>query len=275
MHFIKRLFKNRSAVVGAVIVLIIFFSALGAPILAPYDANAQNLTMSSQPPSTAHLLGTDVYGRDLLSRLIYGARVSLGIGLSAAFIAASVGVFVGVFAGFMGGWVDWLLMRIVDVLMGFPRLVVMLLAVGFGTPSIWLTLSVLGLLAWMEVARIVRGEVIVIREMLYLKAAQALGLKRSRIITGYILPNVIGSVIVSTTLLIGTMILVEASLSFLGLGVQPPNASWGTILNQGRVDPVGAWWISAFSGLMVVVTVIGFNLLGDGLRDLLDPSNAS
>ncbi len=243
--------------------------------MAPYDANAQNLTMSSQPPSTAHLLGTDVYGRDLLSRLIYGARVSLGIGLSAAFIAASVGVFVGVFAGFMGGWVDWLLMRIVDVLMGFPRLVVMLLAVGFGTPSIWLTLSVLGLLAWMEVARIVRGEVIVIREMLYLKAAQALGLKRSRIITGYILPNVIGSVIVSTTLLIGTMILVEASLSFLGLGVQPPNASWGTILNQGRVDPVGAWWISAFSGLMVVVTVIGFNLLGDGLRDLLDPSNAS
>jgi peptide/nickel transport system permease protein len=252
-----------------------FFSALGAPILAPYDANAHNLMMSSQPPSTAHLLGTDVYGRDLLSRLIYGARVSLGIGLSAAFIAASVGVLVGVFAGFMGGWVDWLLMRIVDVLMGFPRLVVMLLAVGFGTPSIWLTLTVLGLLAWMEVARIVRGEVMVIREMLYLKSAQALGLKRSRIITGYILPNVIGSVIVSTTLLIGTMILVEASLSFLGLGVQPPNASWGTILNQGRVDPVGAWWISAFGGLMVVVTVIGFNLLGDGLRDLLDPNNAS
>lgn len=257
--------------VGAVIVLIIFFSALGAPILAPYDVNAQNLTMSLQPPSTSHLLGTDVYGRDLLSRLIYGARVSLGIGLSAAFIATTVGVFVGVFAGFFGGWVDWLLMRIVDVLMGFPRLVVMLLAVGFGTPSIWLTLTVLGLLAWMEVARIVRGEVMVIREMLYLKAAQALGLKRSRIIMGYILPNVIGSVIVSTTLLIGTMILVEASLSFLGLGVQPPNASWGTILNQGRVDPVGAWWISAFGGLMIIITVVGFNLLGDGLRDLLDP----
>jgi len=151
--------------------------------------------------------------------------------------------------------------------------VVVLLAVGFGSPSLWLTLIVLGLLSWMEVARIVRAEVIVIREMLYIKAATSLGLKRRRIIMGYIVPNVMGPVIVSTTLLVGTMILVEATLSFLGLGVQPPHASWGTILNQGSIDPVGSWWISTFGGLMVVVTVIGFNLLGDGLRDLLDPKS--
>lgn len=271
MQLLHNLFKNRSAVTGIVIVIIMSFCALGAPIFAPYDPNAQNLNILSQSPSLAHLLGTDLYGRDLLSRLIFGSRVSLGVGLSATFIATSVGVLAGVVAGFMGGWVDWFLMRIVDVLMGFPRLIILLLVIGFGTPSVWLTLIVLGLLSWMDVARIVRGEVIVIREMLYLKAAQALGLSRIRIITRYILPNIIGPVIISTTLLIGTMIMVEASLSFLGLGVPPPNASWGTILSQGQIDPFGTWWISTFGGIMVVITVVGFNLLGDGLRDILDP----
>lgn len=162
-------------------------------------------------------------------------------------------------------------MRGVDILLGFPKLFIVLLAVGLGTPSIWLTVAVLGALSWMEVARIVRGEVILVREMNYVKAATALGLRSSAIIFRYILPNVISTIIVSTTLLIGTMILVEATLSFLGLGVQPPDASWGTIMNQGRADPLGAWWISTFAGLSMIITLIGFNLLGDGLRDILDP----
>ena len=275
MKRVKQLIKNRSAAIGAVIVFICSIGAVGAPLFSPYDPYAQDLTILAQHPSLSHPLGTDLYGRDLLSRVLYGARVSLGIGLSAALFATLIGVFVGVIAGTLRGWVDWLLMRIVDVLMGFPRLVVVLLVVGFTTPSLWVILIVLGLLSWMEVARIVRGEVIVIREMLYIKAAVSLGLKRSRIMVGYILPNVLGSIIVSTTLLIGTMILIEASLSFLGLGIQPPHASWGTILNQGRFDPVGSWWISTFGGLIVVITVVGFNLLGDGIRDLLDPGKSN
>lgn len=273
MQFLQRLFRNRSAAIGAVIVGVISLSALAAPVLSPYDPTAQDLTILSQPPSISHPAGTDLYGRDLLTRLMYGARVSLGIGLAAALIATAVGVFVGTVAGFFRGWIDWLLMRIVDVLMGFPRLVVVLLVVGFGSPSIWLVLVVLGLLSWMEVARIVRGEVVVIREMLYVKAATALGLTRKRIIMRYLVPNVMGPVIVSITLLVGTVILVEATLSFLGLGIQPPHASWGTILNQGRIDPVGSWWISTFGGIAVVATVTGFNLLGDGLRDLYDPES--
>jgi len=245
--------------------------SLGAPLLSPFDPSAQNLAISVRPPSFSHLLGTDLFGRDLLSRLIYGARVSMGIGISAAFIAVFLGTLVGLTTGFLKGWTDKILMRGVDILLGFPKLFIVLLAVGLGTPSIWLTVAVLGALSWMEVARIVRGEVILVREMNYVKAATARGLRSSAIILRYILPNVISTIIVSTTLLIGTMILVEATLSFLGLGVQPPDASWGTIMNQGRADPLGAWWISTFAGLSIIITLIGFNLLGDGLRDILDP----
>jgi peptide/nickel transport system permease protein len=273
IQFGKRLLKHRTAAYGAGIVALVLLAAAGGPILSPYDANAQDLALLAKPPSWSHPLGTDLFGRDLLSRILQGARVSIGISLTAAAIATLVGVGVGVVAGLIGGWVDWILMRLVDVLLGFPRLFVVLLAVGFSAPSVTLTMLVLGLLSWMEVARIVRGEVLVIREMLYLKAAAALGLPRRRIVMKYVLPNLVSPIIVSTTLLVGTMILVEASLSFLGLGVQPPQASWGTILNQGRLDPVGAWWISTFAGLMVVLTVIGFNLLGDGLRDLLAPES--
>ena len=268
---LKALWNNSSGRIGLVIVGAFSIISLGAPLFSPFDPSAQNLSMSVRPPSFSHLLGTDLFGRDLLSRLIYGARVSMGIGISAAFIAVLFGTLVGLTTGFLKGWTDKILMRSVDILLGFPKLFIVLLAVGLGTPSIWLTVAVLGALSWMEVARIVRGEVILVREMNYVKAATALGLKSSAIIFRYILPNVISTIIVSTTLLIGTMILVEATLSFLGLGVQPPDASWGTIMNQGRADPLGAWWISTFAGLSIFITLIGFNLLGDGLRDILDP----
>ncbi|MFQ6674937.1 MAG: ABC transporter permease [Fidelibacterota bacterium] len=269
--FWGRLVRYRSGRVGLVLVGIILLGAVAGPMLSPYDPETQDLELLESPPSLAHPAGTDLLGRDLFTRLFYGARVSVGVGLMAALIAAGVGIFVGLAAGLAGGAVDWILMRTVDVLLAFPRLVVVLLAVGFSTPSLGLTVVVLGLLSWMEVARIVRGEVLVVREALYVKSAIALGLSRGEIATRYVLPNVISPVIVSTALLVGTVILVEATLSFLGLGVQPPHASWGTILNQGRIDPVGSWWISTFAGLLIVMTVVGVNLLADGLREATDP----
>jgi len=256
-----------------IIVGVFSIIALAAPLLSPYDPTQQNLLITSNSPSFSHPLGTDLFGRDLMSRLFYGSRISIGVGLGAAMIAVGLGSIVGLISGFSRGWIDKILMRFVDVLLGFPKLFILLLVVGLGSPSIWLTIIVLAALSWMEVARVVRGEVILIREMNYVKSATALGLKPLRIIYRYILPNVIGPIIVSSTLLIGTMILVEATLSFLGLGVQPPNASWGTIMNQGRTDPLGAWWISTFAGISIIISLIGFNLLGDGLRDILDPKN--
>jgi len=271
---ISKLWHDRSSRIGLIIVAIVCICAVFAPILAPQDPFTQNLSKILKPPSLHNLLGTDFYGRDLLSRLIYGTRISLTVSIIATSIAVFIGIVTGLFAGFIGKWLDQIIMRTVDVLLGFPKLFILLLAVGFGRPSIWLTVFVLSLFSWMEIARIVRGEVIIVKEMLYVKSAIALGLSKKRILMRHIFPNVIGPIIVSTTLLIGTVILIETSLSFLGLGVQPPNASWGTILNQGRIDLIGGWWISAFTGIVIVITVVGFNLLGDGLRNIFDPKNS-
>ena len=274
---ISQLWKSPSGRIGLILVALFFLVAIGAPILSPYDPIKQNLVLKSSPPSFSHLFGTDLFGRDILSRLLYGARISMGIGLGSAFLAVFLGSTVGLSAGFLRGRTEAILMQIVDLLLGFPKFFILLLVVGLGSPSIWLTASVLGALSWMEIARVVRGEVVLIREMNYVKAATALGLSPMKIALRYVLPNVSGSIIVSATLLIGTMILVEASLSYLGFGVQPPDASWGTIMNQGRIDPLGTWWISVSAGLAIILSLIGFNLLGDSLRDVLDPrsNNAS
>ncbi len=271
--YLSKLWHDRSSRIGLIIVCIVCTCAVFAPILAPQDPFSQNLSKILHPPSIHNLLGTDFYGRDLLSRLIYGTRISLTVSIIATAIAVFIGILTGLVVGFIGKWLDQIIMRIVDVLLGFPKLFILLLAVGFGRPSIWLTVFVLSLFSWMEIARIVRGEVLVVKEMLYVKSAIALGLSKKRILMRHIFPNVIGPIIVSSTLLIGTMILIETSLSFLGLGVQPPNASWGTILNQGRIDLFGGWWISTFTGIVIVITVVGFNLLGDGLRNLFDPKS--
>ena len=268
---ISELWKSTSGRIGLILVALFLLLALGAPLLSPYDPVKQNLILLSSPPSFSHLFGTDLFGRDILSRLLYGARVSIGIGLGSAFLAVTLGSAVGLAAGFLRGRTDTVLMQIVDLLLGFPKFFILLLVVGLGSPSIWLTAGVLGALSWMEIARVVRGEVILIREMNYVKAATALGLSPMNIALRYVLPNVSGSIIVSATLLIGTMILIEASLSYLGFGVQPPDASWGTIMNQGRIDPIGTWWISVSAGLAIILSLIGFNLLGDSLRDVLDP----
>ena len=261
---------DRSLWGGILLVALVVFAALLAPLLTSWDPYEQHLDRVLEPPSKEHVLGTDQFGRDVWSRLIFGGRISLQIALYAAAIATLIGCAVGTIAGLAGGWIDRILMRIVDMLLGFPKLFILLLAIGFGYPSIWRIVVVLGLLSWMDMARILRGELQVLRELLYVKAARAQGLGLFRIIRRHILPNVVGVILVSAALLIAALLLVEASLSFLGVGVQPPIPSWGTLLNQGRQYPVVAWWLALFAGLSVVVTVIGFHLLGDGLRNRLD-----
>jgi len=261
---------DRSLWGGILLVALVVFAALLAPLLTSWDPYEQHLDRVLEPPSKEHVLGTDQFGRDVWSRLIFGGRISLQIALYAAAIATLIGCAVGTIAGLAGGWIDRILMRIVDMLLGFPKLFILLLAIGFGYPSIWRIVVVLGLLSWMDMARILRGELQVLRELLYVKAARAQGLGLFRIIRRHILPNVVGVILVSAALLIAALLLVEASLSFLGVGVQPPIPSWGTLLNHGRQYPVVAWWLALFAGLSVVVTVIGFHLWGDGLRNRLD-----
>lgn len=256
---------------GCGILLFILLFILIGPLLISHDYLTQNLAESLESPSASHWLGTDHYGRDIFTRLIYGGRLTWIIAVFATLIAVVIGTLVGLFSTWQGGWVDLILMRLVDVVLAFPRIFIILLIVGLGGSSIKLLIWLLALFSWMETARIVRAEVGIQKNLTYVKAARAAGLGTNRILFRHILPNIAGPVIVSAVLLISTIILVESSLSFLGLGVQPPNASWGTILNEGKIDPLGTWWISVPAGICILLTVIGFNLIGDALRDLFDP----
>ncbi|MCK4715377.1 MAG: ABC transporter permease [Candidatus Marinimicrobia bacterium] len=263
--------SDKSLYIGSILIgIIIIFSLIG-PFLSPYNYSSQNLSEALQSPSISHPLGTDYYGRDVLTRMMHGGQITLGIALLATTIAVLISMIIGLISAFIGGWLDRILMRLVDIMLGFPKLFIILLVIGMGYSSIGLIILFLAIFSWMEIARIVRSEVLVIKEQLYIKSAEAIGLRRRRIIFIHILPNVMGTIIVSSVLLISTLILIESSISFLGLGVQPPNASWGTILTEGRIDPIGTWWISVFSGIFIIAAIIGFNLIGDGLRNILDP----
>ncbi len=263
--------SDKSLYAGSILIGIIIIFSLTGPLLSPYNYSSQNLSEALQSPSISHPLGTDYYGRDVLARIMHGGQITLGIALLATTIAVLTGIIIGLISAFVGGWLDRILMRLVDIMLGFPKLFIILLVIGMGYSSIGLIILFLAIFSWMEIARIVRSEVLVIREQLYIKSAEAIGLRRRRIIFIHILPNVMGTIIVSSVLLISTLILIESSISFLGLGVQPPNASWGTILTEGRIDPIGTWWISVFSGIFIIAAIIGFNLIGDGLRNILDP----
>jgi peptide/nickel transport system permease protein len=219
-----------------------------------------------------HLLGTDESGRDLLSRIVYGSGVSLWIGLVAMSIAVTIGAIVGSLAGYFGGWVDTVLMRLVDVLLAFPLLLLLLLLVAvFRSPSIWLVVVVLGATGWMGIARLVRGQFLTLKQLDFATAARALGVVPRRVMFRHLLPNASAPIIVDATLRVGSTILTEAALSFLGYGVQPPHASWGNIVNGGRSYLADAWWIATLPGIVIVFTVASFNLVGDALRDALDP----
>ena len=264
--------KDRTAVIGLMVVGAMYLIALVTPLLAPAEALQQSaLELRLQGLSAAHPFGTDHLARDVFARVLYGARISLTIGFVAVGISVTLGTVLGAVAGYFGGIVDGLIMRFVDMVISFPRLILLIVIVAAFEPSIFLIIAVLGLTLWPGTARIVRGEVLSLKEREFVQAAEALGYSRTRIIFRHLIPNAMGPVIVAATLGIGNTIVLEAGLSFLGLGVQAPTPSWGSMLADGRNYMLDAWWLSTFPGLAIVLTVLSFNLVGDGLRDALDP----
>jgi peptide/nickel transport system permease protein len=264
--------QHRGAMFGLGLLVLFVGAALLAPLLAPFDPDAIDLGAGRLlPPSSSNWLGTDVLGRDLLSRMLYGGRISLLIGALAVGIAVTLGTAIGAVAGYVGGWLDTVLMRTVDVFLSLPRLVLLITVMALFPPSVPLIVLLLGLTGWMGVSRLVRGQVLSVREREYVQAARALGFGPGKILGRHILPNVATPIIVAATLGIGNAILAEAALSYLGLGVQPPVSSWGSIIQSGADRLIDAWWITTFPGLAIAFTVMSFNLVGDGLRDALDP----
>jgi peptide/nickel transport system permease protein len=270
-EFWKHLKRNRMAMAGLALVLGLFVVSFFAHWLSPYDPNSIDLKQVLMPPSHAHLLGTDTLGRDVLSRIIYGSRVSLKVGFVAVGLATLIGLVVGALAGYYGGWVDAALMRLVDLMLCFPAFFLILAVIAVLEPSIWNIMAVIGLTSWMGVARLVRAEFLSLREREFVIAARALGASDLRLIMRHMLPNALAPVMVSATLGVAGAILTESALSFLGLGVQPPTPSWGNILTAGKDNIEIAWWLSVFPGLAILITVMSYNLLGEGIREAIDP----
>jgi peptide/nickel transport system permease protein len=258
---------------GAVTILALYLVAIFAPVLTPYDpvSHGDLPEMRHQPPSREHPLGTDKFGRDVMTRMLYGSRISLTVSFLAVTISVVLGSIVGAVAGYTGGIVDAVLMRMVDALMSIPRLFLLLTCIALFSRSLLLVTILLGATGWMGTARLVRGQILSLRSREFVSAAEALGAGSRRIVLRHLIPNAITVIIVSATLRIGLIILVEAALSFLGLGVPPPTPSWGQMVYEGRDVLLDAWWVSTFPGLAIVVTVVAYNLLGDGLRDSFDP----
>ncbi len=271
LEAMRRLAKHRLALAGGAIIIILCLTALLAPWLAPHDPNRQQLAYRLLPPGEAFLLGTDNLGRCVLSRLIYGARVSLKVGLVVVSITCAVGVALGALAGYRGGLVDELIMRFVDVLLAFPGIVLALVIAGIMGPSLFSVMFAISLIGWTSYARVVRGAVLAVKEREYVEAARSLGAGDARILWQHILPNIMAPVIVMATLGMAHVILASAALSFLGLGMQPPHAEWGSMLSGGRPFMRTAPHLTIFPGLAIMLTVLAFNFLGDGLRDALDP----
>jgi peptide/nickel transport system permease protein len=270
-EFRKRFLKNRLAVAGSVIVLFLFAVSLLAPWCAPYDPNAIDLNRVLAPPSAGHPFGTDPLGRDVLSRMIWGAGISLKVGFVATGIAILIGTFLGALAGYYGRWVDALIMRFVDIMLCFPTFFLILAVIAILEPSIWNIMIVIGLTGWMGVTRLVRADFISLKERDFVQAARGIGASDFRIIFLHILPNAMASVLVTASLGVAGAILTESALSFLGIGVQPPTPSWGNILTAGKDNIDIAWWLSLYPGMAILITVLGYNLLGEGIRDALDP----
>jgi peptide/nickel transport system permease protein len=253
------------------IIVITFLIASSASLIAPYDPGKTDVSLKLNPPSTQNFLGTDQLGRDVFSRMLHGSKVSLSVGFVAVAISILIGILVGAVAGYYSGWVDSVMMRFVDIMLCFPSFFLILTVVALLGPSLFKVMVVIGITSWMGTSRFVRAEFLSLRERDYVQAAKALGVKDRRIIFRHILPNALAPVFVTATLDVATAILVEAGLSFLGFGVQPPAPSWGNILTEGRTYIFDAWWLTVFPGLAILITVLSFNLFGEGLRDALDP----
>ena len=271
----RRLLANKAAVAGGIILLILIFLAIFAPWIAPHSYSYQNLELGAQPPSGNFLLGTDTLGRDLFSRILYGARVSLLVGFVATGVALVIGVSWGIIAGYFGGRIDSVMMRIVDVLYGLPFIIfIILLMVIFGR-NIWLLFGAIGAVEWLTMARIVRGQVLTIKNQEYVLAAQAMGVTNIQMFRKHIFPNILGPIAVYATLTIPQVMLLEAFLSFLGLGIQPPMSSWGTLIRYGVESMEEYSWLLIYPGITFTITLFALNFFGDGLRDALDPKISS
>jgi peptide/nickel transport system permease protein len=269
--FWKRFKKNKIALAGSCVVILLFVVSIFAPVIAPYDPDEINLKLVLAPPSASHLCGTDQLGRDVFSRMVWGSRISLKVGFVATGIAILIGAILGAVAGYYGRWTDAVIMRFVDIMLCFPTFFLILAVIALLEPSIWNIMIIIGLTGWMGITRLVRADFTSLKERDFVLAARAIGASDLRIIFIHILPNAMASVLVAATLGVAGAILTESALSFLGIGVQPPTPSWGNILTAGKDNIDIAWWLSLYPGLAILITVLGYNLLGEGIRDSLDP----
>ena len=269
--FWNRFSRNQLAVAGCAIVVLLFVVSLLAPWIAPFDPTEIDLKNILQAPSSQHWFGTDQLGRDVMSRMIWGAQISLKVGFVSTGIAILIGTILGSVAGYYGRWVDALIMRFVDIMLCFPTFFLILAVIAFLEPSIWNIMIIIGATGWMGITRLVRADFISLKERDFVQAARVIGASDARIIFIHVLPNCMASVLVAATLGVAGAILTESALSFLGIGVQPPTPSWGNILTAGKDNIDIAWWLSLYPGLAILITVLGYNMLGEGIRDSLDP----
>ena len=267
----RRFRKNHLAVAGLAVILALILAAIFAPHIAPYSPTGIDVDHVLSPPGWRHPFGTDELGRDVLTRMLWGSSVSLSVGFIAMGIAVLIGTLVGSLAGFYGGKMDAVLMRFVDVMLAFPSFVLILAVIAIVPPSIFIIMVVIGITGWMDVARLVRAEFLTLKHRDFVLASKSAGAGSMRLIFNEILPNALSPVFVAATFGVAGAILTESSLSFLGLGVQPPHPSWGNILSSGKDNIETAWWLSLYPGLAILITVLSYNLVGEGLRDALDP----
>ena len=277
MHdtILKKTLSNPLAKAGFIIIFVVFILAMLAPWISPYDPDYINVKAILFAPSAQHWMGTDGLGRDVLSRMLHGGRISLLVGLVAVGISTAIGIILGALAGYYRGWVDTIIMRLVDIMLSIPSFFLILAVIAFLTPSIINIMIVIGLTSWMGVTRLVRAEFLSISGREFVQASRALGAKDARLIFTHLLPNSLTPIIVSSVLGVASAVLMESGLSFLGLGVQAPQASWGNILTDGKEYIQFAWWLSLYPGMAILITVLGYNLLGEGLRDALDPRSGT
>ncbi|NTU77822.1 MAG: ABC transporter permease [Chloroflexales bacterium] len=269
---VRRFLRHRLAVFSLIVLLVIIGMTIAAPIVTWHDPNFQVLDLKDQPPSADHIMGTDYIGRDIYARVVYAGRVSLGIAFSVVLLSSAFGIVVGVVSGFFGGWVDALLMRIVDFMLTLPFLPILLVVITIFSPSIPLLIFVLVVTGWTGTARLLRGQILSLREQTFVEASRALGASRGRIMFRHLVPNALAPIIVTITLGLSDIVITEAALSFLGFGVQPPNASWGNMLQGVTLTVLDKYpWQAFYPGLAIFITSLTVNFLGDGLRDALDP----
>jgi peptide/nickel transport system permease protein len=269
--FWNRFKRNRLAVAGGCVVVALFIAAVFAPLISPYNPDDIDRKHVLDAPDIHHPLGTDDLGRDVMSRMIWGSRISLAVGFVAVGIATLIGMILGALSGYYGGWADRIIMRFIDIMLAIPTFFLILAVIAFVGSSIWNIMIVIGLTSWMGVARLVRAEFLSLKEREFVLAARATGASDLRIIFKHVMINSMAPVLVSAVLGVAGAVLVESALSFLGIGVQPPTPSWGNILTLGKDNIQIAWWLSVFPGLAILITVLGYNLLGEGIRDSIDP----